>query len=1034
MADPPVGLVNGEFTTSTVTDPAFGWSARGAAAVETGAAVLREGDRVLSRFAQTFVVPEQAQSLQFTIETAFSDQPSAVSSFPPDAFEVALLDATTGQSLLGTTTGLTQTDALLNIQADGSFFSGSEVRVSSGASRFTNDASRTVVVDLRGVQAGTRATLYLDLLGFGPQTSVVRLDHFALRDTFNTDPVVQAGANATVDEGAPFTRTASFTDPDAGDSWTATVDYGDGTPVETLLVTPDASPLTPHEIPLAHTYADEGLYTVTVAVTDGLGSVGQGTFTTTVQNVAPVLVPIGPKSVNEGDEIRFTLHATDQGPLDGPRLTYAAADLPAGATFNATTQEFAWTPTDAQGPGSYVVTFSVSDGLAPTSEAVTLTVIEPFLLITGTEGDDWLVGTGADDRIEALGGNDVVFAGAGHDVLEGGEGHDVLRGEAGDDQLSGGVGNDHLEGGMGNDVLTGGAGDDGLWGDAGADELRGGDGNDTLYADAEDTVLDGGAGTDLLFVQGPGGVTLDVGQAGIEVAFGSSGHDQFTTSGPDRVVLRGEGGDDQLSGGAGNDHLEGGTGNDRLEGGAGDDGLWGDAGVDELRGGDGNDALYGDADDLVIEGGAGLDVLFVQGPGGVTLDVGQAGIEVAFGSSGHDVFTTTGTGPVVLRGEGGDDQLSGGAGNDHLEGGTGNDVLTGGAGDDGLWGDGGDDTYRFNLGDGVDSIYDTALAGEENRIVFGAGIAPGDLTFTTNGTTLTITVGANGGALHLMNFDPTQTTGSLVTETLQFDDGTVVNLVDLLDPLRSATPAQSGTGLPAGARLTPDRAELSPLLQQAMSYWMGLGVEVSAVERLATVTIRIADLPGDVLGWTLDRTIWLDGDAAGHGWFLDATPTQAEEFVGLSSPLTPDASRFTASSGPATGRMDLLTVLAHELGHVLGYHHRTSGLMQETLTPGTRAGELTTVLASSPQTQAPQDRAASLAATIRIEWAGGSVPTLLGGATAEADDDATRPLPGLVAKPALWLSRFLLDLGRSDQESDPNRTLEIVLPGAERRR
>lgn len=58
------------------------------------------------------------------------------------------------------------------------------------------------------------------------------------------------------------------------------MDYGDGAGVQALALNQDQT------FTLAHTYADEGLYTVTIAVTDGLGSVGQGTFTTTVQNVA----------------------------------------------------------------------------------------------------------------------------------------------------------------------------------------------------------------------------------------------------------------------------------------------------------------------------------------------------------------------------------------------------------------------------------------------------------------------------------------------------------------------------------------------------------------------------------------------------------------------------------------------------------------------------------------------------------------------------------------------------------------------------
>ena len=70
----------------------------------------------------------------------------------------------------------------------------------------------------------------------------------------NTVPTVEIGTNATVDEGS-WSRAASFSDPDA-DTWTATVDYGDGSGVQPLALNVDKS------FALSHTYSDNGNYTV----------------------------------------------------------------------------------------------------------------------------------------------------------------------------------------------------------------------------------------------------------------------------------------------------------------------------------------------------------------------------------------------------------------------------------------------------------------------------------------------------------------------------------------------------------------------------------------------------------------------------------------------------------------------------------------------------------------------------------------------------------------------------------------------------
>jgi len=67
----------------------------------------------------------------------------------------------------------------------------------------------------------------------------------------------------------------------------------------------------------------------------------------------------------------------------------------------------------------------------------------------------------------------------------------------------------------------------------------------------------------------------------------------------------------------------------------------------------------------------------------------------------------------------------------------------------------------------------------------------------------------------------------------------------------------------------------------------------------------------------------LDDKAAGWGWFVDATPRDDSEFT-------------TPGDQGEVGRMDLLTVMEHEVGHCLGREHYDSGLMQDTLTAGTR--------------------------------------------------------------------------------------------------
>lgn len=99
------------------------------------------------------------------------------------------------------------------------------------------------------------------------------------------------------------------------------------------------------------------------------------TITVNAVNDPPVLASIGSRSISESQELVFTVSATDVD-LPAQVLTYQAAELPVGASFDPATRTFRWTPAEAQGPGSCNVTFTVSDGELESFETITIIVSE----------------------------------------------------------------------------------------------------------------------------------------------------------------------------------------------------------------------------------------------------------------------------------------------------------------------------------------------------------------------------------------------------------------------------------------------------------------------------------------------------------------------------------------------------------------------------------------------------------------------------------------------------------------------------------
>jgi hypothetical protein len=126
-------------------------------------------------------------------------------------------------------------------------------------------------------------------------------------------------------------------------------------------------------------------------------------------------------------------------------------------------------------------------------------------------------------------------------------------------------------------------------------------------------------------------------------------------------------------------------------------------------------------------------------------------------------------------------------------------------------------------------------------------------------------------------------------------------------------------------------ADLAPIVEEAILWWQGNGIDEASLAKLYAVQFWVTDLAGTDLGLCSGNTIFLDRDAAGWGWFIDATPNQDEEYVGRGrqqKAITPEA----------VDRIDLLSVVTHELGHVLGFDdvHSNADIMGETLSAGIR--------------------------------------------------------------------------------------------------
>ena len=181
--------------------------------------------------------------------------------------------------------------------------------------------------------------------------------------------IVSPASGATFAAGAAVPIEAQASDSDGSVAQVAFYAGSTAVGVDTTSpysVTWTSPPPGPHVLTAIAT-DDSGLATTSAVV--------QVTVNGPADNDPPVLDAIAAQTANEGSLHTFTATASDP---DSSVLTFSLVGAPEGAAIDAT-GAFAWTPAEAQGPGSYGFTVRVTDDGTPAQaadQAVTVSVQE----------------------------------------------------------------------------------------------------------------------------------------------------------------------------------------------------------------------------------------------------------------------------------------------------------------------------------------------------------------------------------------------------------------------------------------------------------------------------------------------------------------------------------------------------------------------------------------------------------------------------------------------------------------------------------
>ncbi len=187
-------------------------------------------------------------------------------------------------------------------------------------------------------------------------------------------------------------------------------------------------------------------------------------------------------------------------------------------------------------------------------------------------------------------------------------------------------------------------------------------------------------------------------------------------------------------------------------------------------------------------------------------------------------------------------------------------------------------------------------------------------------------------SIQYRNLAGSPTLGTPRSITVVTNDGTATQTATTTVTLVSPLQATSDPTKVVADKITT--AHLRPIVQAAIGRWSALGLTSAQVAQLQNTTYVVANLGlARELGQASSgKVITIDDNAAGFGWFVDNTPRDDREFT--------KAISKSERIAPGLTRMDLLSVVMHEMGHILGLpdidDDHSTGVMTDAIAPGTR--------------------------------------------------------------------------------------------------